>query len=215
MVPGTAWLTGANEPGRHAVNVVAGRDFTPGRHDRGGRGAGRRPLPGRAGAATLTIRRGIEVGHIFQLGRRFADAFEAGRAGPGRQAGPDHHGLVRRRRVPAGGGDRRAAPRRARPGLAGRGRAGDVHIVAAGKGDAGRGGGRLGGQLAGRGLRVLVDDRAGVSVGVKFTDAELIGVPRAVVVGRRLADGYVELRDRATGERSEVAVAELVDRLVD
>jgi prolyl-tRNA synthetase len=60
---------------------------------------------------------------------------------------------------------------------------------------------------------VLVDDRPGVSAGVKFTDAELLGAPTIVVVGRRLADGVVEVRDRATGERSEIALAELVSHL--
>ena len=63
-----------------------------------------------------------------------------------------------------------------------------------------------------RGLRVLVDDRTQVSAGVKFTDAELIGIPRTVVVGRRLAEGYVELRERASGERARYR-APVVDRL--
>ncbi|GAB3949596.1 hypothetical protein GCM10027614_48660 [Micromonospora vulcania] len=62
---------------------------------------------------------------------------------------------------------------------------------------------------------MLVDDRTHVSAGVKFTDAELIGIPRAVVVGRRLADGYVELRDRAGDGRTELPLAGLVERLVD
>lgn len=73
----------------------------------------------------------------------------------------------------------------------------------------------LGGRLAAAGLRVLVDDRTHVSAGVKFTDAELIGIPRAVVVGRRLADGYVELRERAGDGRTELPLDGLVERLVD
>jgi prolyl-tRNA synthetase len=68
-------------------------------------------------------------------------------------------------------------------------------------------------QLAGRGRRVLLDDRPGVSAGVKFTDAELLGIPRIVVLGRRLAEGYVELRHRASGERRDVPLAEVADRL--
>ena len=120
VVAGTAWLTGANEPGRHATDVVCGRDFTPGRHDRGGRGARRRPVPGLRRRAQLTIRRGIEIGHIFQLGRRYTDAFGVDALGAGRQAGPADHGLLRHRRLPGGRRDRRAAPRRARAGLAGR-----------------------------------------------------------------------------------------------
>ena len=79
----------------------------------------------------------------------------------------------------------------------------DVHIVAAGKGGQVAAALELGGRLAARGLRVLVDDRAHVSAGVKFTDAELIGIPRAVVVGRRLAEGYVELRRRGVGAPAE------------
>ncbi|HEX2772917.1 MAG TPA: His/Gly/Thr/Pro-type tRNA ligase C-terminal domain-containing protein, partial [Micromonosporaceae bacterium] len=89
----------------------------------------------------------------------------------------------------------------------------DVHLVAAGTGDQVAVALDLGAQLAGRGRRVLVDDRGHVSAGVKFADAELIGIPHTVVVGRRLTEGYVEVRDRVTGERIDVAVAELVDRL--
>jgi prolyl-tRNA synthetase len=63
--------------------------------------------------------------------------------------------------------------------------------------------------LAERGLRVLVDDRANLSAGVKFTDAELIGVPRIVVVGRRLTEGYAEVRDRPTGSRTDVPISEV------
>lgn len=68
-------------------------------------------------------------------------------------------------------------------------------------------------QLADAGVRVIVDDRAGVSPGVKFTDAELIGVPTILVAGRRTAEGVVELKDRRTGEREELPVAEAVARL--
>ena len=65
------------------------------------------------------------------------------------------------------------------------------------------------------GVEVLYDDRTGkVSPGVKFKDAELIGVPTIVVVGRNLAEGTVEVRDRATGEREEVAVESVVDHVV-
>ena len=68
--------------------------------------------------------------------------------------------------------------------------------------------------LAGRGVRVLLDDRPGVSAGVRFTDAELLGAPLTVVVGRRFPDGYVEVRDRAAGTRSEVAAAQVGDLLM-
>lgn len=68
-------------------------------------------------------------------------------------------------------------------------------------------------ELVAAGLRVLVDDRPQISAGVKFTDAELIGIPRAVVLGRRLSQGYVELRDRRTGERADMLLADVVAHL--
>lgn len=214
VVPGTSWLTGANEPGRHATDVVCGRDFTPDGTIEAAEVRAGDPCPA-CGAGELTMRRGIEVGHIFQLGRRYTDAFAVDVLGPeGRPVRPtmgcygigvsrlvasiaeQHHddrGLV----WPAA-----VAPC-------------DVHLIAAGKGPQLDAALDLGGRLAAAGLRVLVDDRTHVSAGVKFTDAELIGIPRAVVVGRRLTDGYVELRDRASGERVELPVDGLVERLLD
>ncbi|MEV4196873.1 proline--tRNA ligase [Micromonospora globbae] len=214
VVPGSAWLTGANEPGRHATNVVSGRDFTP---DGAIEAAEVRPgdrCPA-CEAGELTIRRGIEIGHIFQLGRRFTDAFAVDVLGPeGKPVRPTMgcYGIGVSRLVAAIAeqhhDDRGLVwPASVAPL--------DVHLVAAGKGPQVEAALDLGGRLAAAGLRVLVDDRAGVSAGVKFTDAELIGVPRAVVVGRRLTEGYVELRDRATGERSDVPLDGLVERLAD
>jgi prolyl-tRNA synthetase len=159
------------------------------------------------------MRRGIEIGHIFQLGRRYTDAFRVDVLGAdGKPVRPTMgcYGIGVSRAVAAVAEqhhDERGLcwPREVTPV--------DVHVVAAGKGDQTAAALDLGGRLAAAGLRVLVDDRAQVSAGVKFTDAELIGVPRVVVVGRRLADGYVELRDRASGERVEVPVDEVVSRL--
>ncbi|MBX6355442.1 MAG: proline--tRNA ligase [Micromonosporaceae bacterium] len=213
VVPGTAWLTGANEPGRHATNVVCGRDFTPDGTVEAAEVRAGDPCPACQEGA-LAIRRGIEIGHVFQLGRRFADAFGLDALGPdGRPvritmgsygigisrvvaAIAEQHHDERGLAWPAG-----AAPL-------------DVHLVPAGAGPQLAAALDLAGELAGRGLRVLVDDRTNVSAGVKFADAELIGIPRAVVVGRRLAEGYVELRERASGERRDVPVGELVSRLV-
>jgi prolyl-tRNA synthetase len=92
----------------------------------------------------------------------------------------------------------------------------DVHVVAAGKDEAVLTAAEaLAGDLAAQGLEVLLDDRVGkVSPGVKFKDAELIGVPTIVTVGRGLADGTVEVRDRASGEREEVAVDAAAARIV-
>ncbi|PZG12359.1 proline--tRNA ligase [Micromonospora craterilacus] len=213
IVPGTAWLTGANESGRHATNVVCGRDFTP---DGTVEAAEVRPGDPCPACATgrLTMRRGIEIGHIFQLGRRYTDAFAVDVLGPqGKPVRPTMgcYGIGVSRAVAAIAEqhhDERGLvwPESVAPC--------DVHLVAAGKGPQLDAALDLGARLAAAGLRVLVDDRAGVSAGVKFTDAELIGIPRTVVVGRRLADGYVELRDRATGERSELLFETVAERLL-
>jgi prolyl-tRNA synthetase len=213
VVPGTAWLTGANEPGRHAVNVVSGRDFTPDGTIEAAEARAGDPCPACPGGA-LSIRRGIEVGHIFQLGRRFADVFGLDALGPDGKP-------VRITMGSYGIGISRAVATIAEQHHDERGLAWpaeiapvDVHLVPAGTGPQLETALDLAGQLVERGLRVLVDDRAQVSAGVKFTDAELIGIPRTVVVGRRLAEGYVELRERASGERRDVPVGELVSRLV-
>ncbi|SIQ57812.1 proline--tRNA ligase [Micromonospora avicenniae] len=214
IAPGTAWLTGANEPGRHATGVANGRDFTPDGTIEAAEVRPGDPCPS-CEAGALTIRRGIEVGHIFQLGRRFTDAFAVDVLGPeGKPVRPTMgcYGIGVSRAVAAVAeqhhDDRGLVwPAAIAPC--------DVHLVAAGKGPQLEAALDLGARLSAAGLRVLVDDRSGVSAGVKFTDAELIGVPRAVVVGRRLADGYVELRDRATGERAELPLDGLVERLVD
>ncbi|WP_406039429.1 proline--tRNA ligase [Micromonospora sp. NBC_00898] len=214
VVPGTAWLTGANEPGRHAVDVVCGRDFTPAGTIEAAEVRAGDPCPA-CEAGELTMRRGIEIGHIFQLGRRFTDAFAVDVLGPaGKPVRPTMgcYGIGVSRAVAAVAEqhhDERGLvwPAAVAPC--------DVHVVAAGKGPQLDAALDLGGRLAAAGLRVLVDDRTHVSAGVKFTDAELIGIPRAVVVGRRLADGYVELRDRAGGERIELPLDGLVERVVD
>jgi prolyl-tRNA synthetase len=212
VVTGTSWLTGANEPGRHAINVVAGRDFTPDG-----------PIEAaevRAGDACpncvtgeLTIRRGIEIGHIFQLGRRFADVFGLDALGPDSKPiriTMGSYGVGVSRLVAAIAEqhhDERGLvwPAAVAPA--------DVHVVAAGKGDQIAGALRIGEELSARGLDVIVDDRTGVSVGVKFTDAELIGVPTTVVVGRRLAEGFVEVRRRGANTQEDVLVGELFDKL--
>ncbi|MGS2619400.1 proline--tRNA ligase [Micromonospora sp. LZ34] len=214
VAPGSAWLTGANEPGRHAVHVVSGRDFVPDGTIEAAEVRAGDPCPA-CRTGELTIRRGIEIGHIFQLGRRYTDAFSVDVLGPeGKPVRPTMgcYGIGVSRAVAAIAEqhhDERGLvwPAAVAPC--------DVHLVAAGKGPQLAAALELGGRLAAAGLRVLVDDRTHVSAGVKFTDAELVGIPRAVVVGRRLAEGYVELRDRATGERTELPVDELVERLCD
>ena len=63
-------------------------------------------------------------------------------------------------------------------------------------------------------VRVLLDDRIGVSAGIKFGDADLLGMPTICIVGKGLANGMVEVKDRRTGERREVSVDAIVDDLV-
>ncbi|MFI6758241.1 proline--tRNA ligase [Micromonospora sp. NPDC050417] len=212
VVTGTAWLTGANESGRHAVNVVSGRDFTPDGTIEAAEVRAGDPCPA-CRSGNLTIRRGIEIGHIFQLGRRFTDAFAVDVLGPaGKPVRPimGCYGIGVSRAVAAIAEqhhDERglAWPASIAPA--------DVHLVAAGKGAPVEAALALGEDLARAGLRVLVDDRSQVSAGVKFADADLIGIPRSVVVGRRLVDGYVELRDRVSDERVELPLTEVVAHL--
>ena len=213
VVPGSAWLTGANEPGRHAVDVVNGRDFTPSGYVEAADVRAGDPCPSCADG-TLTIRRGIEVGHIFQLGRRFTDAFEVDVLGPdGKPVRPTMgcYGIGVTRCVATIAEQHHDArglvwPRTVAPA--------DVHVVAAGKAGHVEAALALASELVGLGLRVLVDDRA-VSPGVKFTDAELIGIPTTVVLGRRLTEGYAELRDRPSGTTTDIPVADLPAHLTN
>lgn len=214
VVPGTAWLTGANEPGRHATNVVCGRDFLPDGTIEAAEVRPGDPCPA-CRTGQLTLRRGIEIGHIFQLGRRYTDAFTVDVLGPEGQAVRPTMGCY-------GIGVSRAVAVIAEQHHDERGLVWpaevapcDVHLVAAGRGPQLETALGLGNRLAEAGLRVLVDDRGHVSAGVKFTDAELVGIPRTVVVGRRLADGYAEVRDRPSGKRADVRVDALVEHLVN
>ncbi|MCA2212766.1 proline--tRNA ligase [Jidongwangia harbinensis] len=212
VAPGTAWLTGANQPGRHATSVVAGRDFTPDGTIEAAEVRAGDPCPA-CDTGELTIRRGIEIGHIFQLGRRYTEAFKVDVLGAdGKPVRPTMgcYGIGLSRAVAAIAEqhhDERGLiwPAEVAPA--------DVHIVAAGRDGQVEAALALAADLVAAGLRILVDDRPNVSAGVKFTDAELIGIPRTVVVGRRLADGYAEVRDRRTGERAEVGLAAVAGRM--
>ncbi|MDQ0940373.1 proline--tRNA ligase [Streptomyces sp. V1I1] len=211
VAPGTAWVTGANKPDKHARNVVCGRDFEVDEYldvvvvQEGD------PCP-KCGTG-LKLDRAIEIGHIFQLGRKFADAFQLdvlGQNGKPVRVTMGSYGIGVSRAVAAlaeqTADDKGLCwPREIAPA--------DVHVVAAGKALQTELALEVADQLSAAGLRVLVDERAGVSPGVKFTDAELIGVPKIVVAGRRASEGVVELKDRRTGEREELSVAEAVARL--
>ncbi|MEU6176220.1 proline--tRNA ligase [Streptantibioticus parmotrematis] len=211
VAPGTAWITGANESGKHARDVVCGRDFEVDRYldvvvvEPGD------PCP-ECGAG-LEIGRAIEIGHIFQLGRKYADAFQLdvlGQNGKPVRVTMGSYGIGVSRAVAALAeqtADEQGLcwPREVAPA--------DVHVVAAGKAAQTELALEIADRLHAAGVRVLVDDRAGVSPGVKFTDAELIGVPTILVAGRRAGEGVVELKDRRTGEREELTVDEALARL--
>jgi prolyl-tRNA synthetase len=211
IVTGTAWVTGADKADHHVVDLVVGRDFTPdGTIEAADVRAGD---PSPDGTGVLEAARGIEIGHIFQLGRKYADAFGLDALGP--DAKPvritmGSYGIGVSRLVAAIAEQSHDAhgliwPRSVAPF--------DVHLVAAGKqAEIREGAENLAAELDAAGLRVLLDDRA-ASPGVKFADAELVGVPTIVVVGRGLASGVVEVKDRRTGERTEVALSSAVEHL--
>lgn len=213
VVRGTRWITGANQPGRHVYDLVAGRDFSgDGIIDVAEVRAGD-PCPQCGG--TVELARGIEIGHIFQLGRKYAEAL-------GLRVLDEHGELVTVTMGSYGIGVSRAVaaiaeqhhdehglcwPREVAPA--------DVHLIATGKDDAVFDfAEQLVASLDQSDVRVLFDDRRGVSPGVKFNDSELIGVPTIVVVGKKLAEGLVEVKDRATGERSDISAQEAADHLL-
>ena len=210
VVDGTRWVTGANVQGSHVIDLVAGRDFTADGTIEAAEVRAGDEAPD--GSGPLELARGIEMGHIFQLGRLYAEAL-------GLKVLDENGKLVTVTMGSYGVGVSRAVaavaeyahdelglvwPRELAPF--------DVHLVAAGKDEAVLAAAEDAyAELVGAGLEVLFDDRVGkVSPGVKFKDAELIGVPTIVVVGKGIVDGVVEVKDRATGERVDVAVADLI-----
>jgi prolyl-tRNA synthetase len=213
VVTGTAWVTGADKPDHHVVDLVAGRDFTPDGTIEAAEVREGDPAPD--GSGPLEAARGIEIGHVFQLGRKYADALGLDALGPDGKPvriTMGSYGIGVSRLVAAVAEQNfddsgLVWPRAVAPF--------DVHLVIAGKSEeivAGAEG--IAAELTAAGVRVLLDDRK-ASPGVKFTDAELIGVPTIVVVGRGLAGGVVEVKDRRSGERTEVPVGDLVGSVTE
>ncbi|MFZ4078337.1 MAG: proline--tRNA ligase [Microbacteriaceae bacterium] len=212
VVDGSAWITGANVHEKHALFVTAGRDFVADGTIECAEVRAGDPAPD--GSGPVDIARGIEIGHVFQLGRKYAEALglkvldengklvtvTMGSYGIGvtrivaviAEANHDDKGLIWPSEV---------APF-------------DVHVVATGKDDSVF---EIAEQLVegleSAGLDVLYDDRLKVSPGVKFGDAEIIGVPMILIVGKGAAEGNVELWNRRTGERSDVAISDAVARI--
>ncbi|GAB3699619.1 proline--tRNA ligase [Nocardiopsis oceani] len=211
VVTGTSWVTGADKTDHHIVDLVAGRDFTPdGTIDVAEVRDGDASPDGKG---TLYTARGIEIGHIFQLGRKYTDAFKLdalGQDGKPKRVTMGSYGIGVSRVVASvveqSHDDKGIVwPREIAPA--------DVHVVGTGKGGEVEEALRIGRELEARGLRVLVDDRK-AAPGVKFNDAELLGIPTVVIVGRGLKDGVVELRDRRSGERDDLPVEEIIERTV-
>ncbi len=209
VVEGTRWITGADQPGKHVFDLVAGRDFTGDGFVEAAEVRAGDPAPD--GSGPLELARGIEIGHIFALGRRYAEALDLKVLDEnGKQVvvtmGSYGIGVTRAlAAIAEGNHDDKGLvwPRGLAPA--------DVHVVATGKDpEVFTTAERIASQLQADGVEVLLDDRPKVSPGVKFKDAELIGVPTILVVGKGLAEGVVELRDRRSGEARQVRLAEAV-----
>jgi prolyl-tRNA synthetase len=212
VVSGTRWVTGANEPGRHVFDLTCGRDFTPDGIIEAAEIREGDPAPD--GSGPLTLARGIEMGHIFQLGRKYAEAL-------GLKVLDQNGKLVTVTMGSYGVGISRAVAAVAEGTCDDKGLCWppelapfDVHVLAAGKDDlVTTAAADLSVRLDEAGVSVLLDDRT-VSPGVKFADSEIMGMPTIVVVGRGLSDGVIEVRDRRSGEQIEVAVEDALGAIL-
>lgn len=212
IAPGTAWVTGANAKDKHARNVVNGRDFTVDHYVEAAQIRQGDACP--KCAARVVIDRAIEIGHIFQLGRKYAQALNLtvlDQNGKSQVVTMGSYGIGVSRAVAAIAEQSYdeiglSWPVEVAPAK--------VHVVATGKEDnIFETAEKIGAELELRGISVMLDDRRGTSPGVKFKDAELIGIPVIVVVGKALENGNVEVRVRKSGEKSEVALAGAVDAI--
>ncbi|WP_344119160.1 proline--tRNA ligase [Kocuria aegyptia] len=204
VVRGTRWITGANVAGQHVYDLTAGRDFAWDGVLECAEVLAGDPAPD--GSGPLEAARGIEMGHIFQLGRKYAEALGLkvlDRNGKLVTVTMGSYGIGVTRAVAAlaeAYHDDKGLlwPRQVAPA--------DVHVVATGKGpEVLEEAEKVVAELEAEGLEVLFDDRPKVSPGVKFGDAELLGVPTVLVVGRGLKDGVLELKDRASGSSEDIA----------
>jgi prolyl-tRNA synthetase len=215
VVPGSAWVTGANTKDSHVLNLVNGRDFTADGSIEAVEVAGGDPCPN-CGKA-LEIARGIEIGHVFQLGRKYAEKLELkvlDQNGKAQVVTMGSYGIGVSRAVASVAEvfhDEIGLkwPRAISPA--------DVHVVVTGKNgdDITIAGEKLAAELEAQGLEVILDDRNGVSPGVKFKDAELMGIPTIVVVGKSLSEGNVEIRDRHLGTNTPVVLGDAVAHVLN
>ena len=209
VAPGSAWVTGANKKDRHARNVVNGRDFTPDAYVEAAEVRAGDACP--ECATEVVIDRAIEIGHIFQLGRKYAEALSLtvlDQNGKSQVVTMGSYGIGVTRAVAAIAEQTYdeiglSWPVELAPAK--------VHIVATGKEDLPFDTAeKIAEELEAAGVSVMLDDRRGTSPGVKFKDAELIGNPVIVVVGKSLEQGNVEVRVRKSGDKQEVALASAV-----
>ena len=209
VAPGTSWVTGANKKDRHARNVVNGRDFTPDAYVEAAEVRAGDACP--ECATEVVIDRAIEIGHIFQLGRKYAEALSLtvlDQNGKTQVVTMGSYGIGVTRAVAAIAEQTYdeiglSWPVELAPAK--------VHIVATGKEDLPFDTAeKIAVELEAAGVSVMLDDRRGTSPGVKFKDAELIGNPVIVVVGKSLEQGNVEVRVRKSGDKQEVALASAV-----
>jgi len=212
IVVGSHWITGANKLNRHARFVTHGRDFTidafvEAAEVRTGDGCPECSKP-------VIIDRAIEIGHIFQLGRKYAESLDLtvlDSEGKSRVVTMGSYGIGVSRAVAAVAEQSHDElglvwPMEIAPAK--------VHIVATGKDDAPFDSSeRFALELESNGISVMLDDRREASPGVKFKDAELIGNPVIVIFGKSLADGKVELRIRKGNEKREVALSSILDEV--
>ena len=209
VAPGSAWVTGANKKDRHARNVVNGRDFTPDAYIEAAEVRAGDACP--ECATEVVIDRAIEIGHIFQLGRKYAEALSLtvlDQNGKTQVVTMGSYGIGVTRAVAAIAEQTYdeiglSWPVELAPAK--------VHIVATGKEDLPFDTAeKIAIELEAAGVSVMLDDRRGTSPGVKFKDAELIGNPVIVVVGKSLEQGNVEVRVRKSGDKQEVSLASAV-----
>jgi len=212
IAPGSSWVTGANAKDKHARNVVNGRDFEVDHYVEAAQIKQGDACP--KCATPVIIDRAIEIGHIFQLGRKYADALGLtvlDQNGKSQVVTMGSYGIGVSRAVAAIAEQSYdeiglSWPVEVAPAK--------VHVVATGKDDSVfEAAEKISSDLESRGISVMIDDRRGTSPGVKFKDAELIGIPVIVVVGKALEQGNVEVRVRKSGEKSEVPVASAVDSI--
>ena len=209
----SVWVTGGNKKDVHARNVTCGRDFKVEHYVEAAEVKAGDNCP--SCDKPVIIDRAIEIGHIFQLGKKYAEALGLtvlDKEGKPKVVTMGSYGIGVSRAVAA-----IAEQTYDELGLCWPAEIApvDVHIVATGKEDQPfEVAEQIAKDLEAKGLEVLLDDRREASAGVKFKDAELIGVPKIIIVGKSLVDGKVEIRDRKSSDKVEVALADVVKTLV-